>query len=464
MTNQALQIKSGFFELSQLRASSSDAKNLFIITHLGQLKQMQALIRQNNLSKNMLVVLYTYKNIQVPSDVQDDIDTSLFSKVVFVKIPYGLQKVNIQKIIRLNQLYKKILSLAKFDTLYINSFEGHYGIVLSLARANTMRLILVEEGTATYKPKTKTSLQIVEDGRQFTQDFVRQSFMKTVGQSQMFKKMVKAKKTYQQNRNISNAWKAADISHRDTKLFKQFGTQIGRFGKTLWVAPATQNSMVDLYGKVYPIIDNEPFLDFDVVYASHADLLSDDFGQAQLKQFFAYGEFDAKDLSIANAAVEEYQINENDVLFISQRYAFDLRLYMKEVDRLLRQVAMSRRVFIKLHPKENDFILQMYHTMSKISRGQIVILENCSKIPAESLIAASSIKTIIGMTSSTLIYAPLIRQDVQVVSIAQCLINRLQWSPECQTGISVLQQHLAILERFDGIAFAQNNLVGEVLC
>lgn len=464
MINQKLEIKPGFFEFDKLQKLASHATNLFIITHLGQLKQMQALICQQNLQDNLLVVLYTYKNIQVPSDVQEGIDESLFSQVIFTKIPHGLQKDNIQKNIRLNFVYKKILSLSKFKTLYINSFEGHYNIVLSLAKSAQLKLVLVEEGTATYKLKSGQFESFTPADQKITQAFLKQSFMETIGQSQIFKKAVKVKKTYQKNRNLSAAWQQADISYRDTKLLTQFGSQVGKFGKKVWNAPMVQKSAVNLYAKAFPVMANKPFVDFDKVYASYPELLVGDFGTSKIEPFFAYNQFGDDDLKIANEAIEQYKIGADDVLFISQRYALDLRLYMKELDNLFRALSASHRVLIKLHPKENDFILQMYQTMAMMSGGRIVVLDHCSKIPAEALLAVSSVKAVIGLTSSTLIYAPLMRRDIQVISIAKLLIERLAWYEECKNGIAVLQQHVEILERFDGIVFARNDEIGEKLC
>ncbi len=468
MTSQILEIKPGFFELGEVKEAADVAAlatNLFVITHLGQLKQMQSLIKQQQLQHNMLVVLYTYKNIQVPSDVQDGIDISLFTQVIFAKIPHGLQKYNIRKNIRLNQIYKQILALANFKTLYINSFEGHYNIILSLARSSGLRLVLIEEGTATYKLKKNTSsLSQPVVSKTDPMELLKRSFVDTIGRDQVFKKLLKGKNIYKQSRSIKLAWAQADISYRDAKSLKQFGAQLSDFVKKIWLSPEVQGQAVGLYQKKSPVVMDTPFTDFDLVYASYPTLLAGDFGKAQILSFFAYSKFDEDDLKLAQNVADQYQICEHDVLFVSQRYSLDLRLLMKEIDRIIRKLAISRRVFIKLHPKESDFVLQMYQAMSRVYGSRIVVLEGCGKMPAEALLAVSGMRTVVGLTSSTLIYAPLIDKEIQSISIAKILIQELAWSEECRAGIAILQQHLAILEQFDKVIFVEKDIIGEELC
>ena len=166
--------------------------NLFVLTHLGQLKQMEALISSKNISNNCLVVLYSIKNLIGPKTVHDQ-DSSAFKQVIFVEIPFGANKLNFPKLRQIEKNYKKIIMLSKPNNLYLNSFEGHYAILTSIAKQKSIKTILVEEGTATYKFNLKKMIQNKQEST-LNYSFVRSKFMATVGETQAFKKVVKAHK------------------------------------------------------------------------------------------------------------------------------------------------------------------------------------------------------------------------------------------------------------------------------
>lgn len=131
--------------------SPKQTDNLFVITHLGQLKQMEALITKKNLSNNGLVVLYTVANFAVPQMVHDKATASLFDFVIFVEIPFKVNQVNYFKLKKVYETYLNLLNASKPSHLYLNSFEGHYAILIDIAKQRDIKNILVEEGTATYK-------------------------------------------------------------------------------------------------------------------------------------------------------------------------------------------------------------------------------------------------------------------------------------------------------------------------
>lgn len=451
MSNQTFRLQSNHAKtFAEYQKSPIKADNLFVITHLGQLKQMEALIGQKDLKNNLLVVLYTQKNLQVPSDVVDNFSASLFKQAVFVELPKNNHKPNVRKLHQIAKIYQLLVALCACKTLYVNSFEGHYSILLNLVKAKNIKTILVEEGTATYKIGVMSAID--DTAPKMTYQSVKSSFIQTIGGTQLFKQGVKIKKSYQKSKNLQGAIKEHQFSLKDMKKNQQFLNEIKKFWLGIWGDPNVQKPLISLnkYGAVHHFY--EPFVDFDVVYASHAELLKGDFGRAKLERFFAYQDVEEQSGSVAQALIDEFAITADDVLYLSQRYALDLRLSMYSIERALRKLKGKGRIFIKLHPKEDEQVLKMYQAIVASSSGSVIVL-NKYKFSAEALIALSGIQTVMGIASSTLIYAPLINPEIRVLSIADVICRDLTGQQGCEKGVKAIAEHAKILQKFNAVEF-----------
>ncbi|AGW93681.1 alpha-2,8-polysialyltransferase family protein [Cupriavidus sp. DF5525] len=127
------------------------ADNLFILSHLGQLVQIQSLIRFQGLRNNYLVVLSTPANRSVPRAILAQVDRGLFVDVRECVLPRSPNEIDIGKLRRIAALYRDLLASTTANSLYMLSFERHYAVLATLARQASYRVNLVEEGTATYK-------------------------------------------------------------------------------------------------------------------------------------------------------------------------------------------------------------------------------------------------------------------------------------------------------------------------
>lgn len=451
MNSQSLNLDSRYAQVFEdYQKSPITADNLFVITHLGQLKQMEALIGQKNLKNNLLIVLYTQKNLQVPSDVADNFSVNLFKQAVFVELPKNNHKPNVRKLHQIAKIYQLLVGACACKTLYVNSFEGHYSILLNLVKAKNIKTVLVEEGTATYKIGMMSAID--ETTPKMTYQSVKSSFMQTIGGTQLFKQGVKIKKSYQKSKSLQGAIKEHRFSLKDKKRNQQFLNETKKFWLDIWSNPNVQKPLISLnkYGTVHHFY--ESFVDFDVVYASHTELLKGDFGRAKLERFFAYQDVEEQSGSVAQALIDEFTITADDVLYLSQRYALDLRLSMYSIERALRRLKGKGRIFVKLHPKEDEQVLKMYQAVVASSAGRVVVLDEY-KFSAEALIALSSIQTVVGITSSTLIYAPLINPEIRVLSIADVICRDLANQQGCEKGTKVIAEHAKILQKFDAVEF-----------
>lgn len=126
--------------------------NTFVLSHLGQLKQVDTMIKFENLKNNLIIIVYTEANLEMPNLILEQYDREIIDNAVLFKLPRLVNNLSIFKIFHLERIYKKLLETIDIqNSIYLMSFEGHYGIFAHLAKEKNIRLDLVEEGTATYK-------------------------------------------------------------------------------------------------------------------------------------------------------------------------------------------------------------------------------------------------------------------------------------------------------------------------
>lgn len=402
--------------------------NLFVLTHLGQLKQMEALIKSKNIVNNCLVVLYTSKNLIVPKTVHDQY-SELFDKAIFLEIPFGINKIDFPKLRNLEKKYQKLINLSDPKALYLNSFEGHYAVLTSIAKNKNISTILVEEGTATYKLNLKTMVQDEADSA-LDYKFIRSKFMSTIGQTQIFKRIVKIQKYNK------------DFYKQSKKFFVEVAKD-ERFQKQLIEVAGNQHLKASLL----------PFKDFDKAYASFPNLIKEGFGVKEVDYFLIHEIVDDKSIDEAKEIIDQYGITSNDVLYVSQRYHLDPEQYARAVTSILTRIIKDdQRVFIKLHPKEDEKIYDAFKYLEFVSNKKFVVIEE-SQFLIESVIRVSKISHLIGLTSTTLVYGPLVSPTTKSISIAQELIEMLPNTLKNNKSIEIIKNHLDIIKIFENIEF-----------
>lgn len=404
-------------------------EHLFVITHLGQLKQMEALIVKKNLTNNGLIVLYTTANFVVPQTVHDKVAKSLFDFVVFVEIPFKINQINYFKLKTVYETYVSLLNANKPKTLYLNSFEGHYAILIDIAKKRGIRNALVEEGTATYKLLSQPTININhEDSINF--EFLKTRFMLTIGQTELFKRAVKQK-----------------------KYTKDFLLQSKYFCQNLILDEKVQGKLIEVLGKGSIKSYKKPFLQFDEVYASFPSLIEQSFLAKDVQLFNIYESIDSETLALAKEIVSDYDITDKDALYLSQRYTIDPIQYVNTVTPILLKVTRdSRKVFIKLHPKESNKVHQAFKKITDAFPNKLILIED-NRFLVEPVMKVSNIQKVIGLTSTALVYAPLVSHHTQSISVAQALIDNLPKTEQNAIGSATIKEHLEILKIFDNIQF-----------
>lgn len=427
---QSLSLDSSYAQLfSDYLETPKQTEHLFVITHLGQLKQMEALIVRQNLISNGLIVLYTTANFVVPQTVHDKVTKSLFDFVVFVEIPFKINQINYFKLKTVYETYVLLLNANKPKSLYLNSFEGHYAILINIAKKQGVKNVLVEEGTATYKLLSQPATNVdCKDEINF--EFLKTKFMSTIGQTELFKRAVKQK-----------------------KYTKDFLFQSKQFYQSLILDEKIQGKLIERFGRGAIKSYKKPFLQFDEIYASFPNLIEQSFLAKEVQLFNIYESIDAETLALAKEVVSDYDITDKDALYLSQRYTIDPIQYVNVITPILLRVARdSRRIFIKLHPKESNKVHQAFKNITNAFPDKLVLIED-NRFLVEPVIKVSNIQKVIGLTSTALVYAPLVSNGTQSISVAQALIDNLPKTEQNTIGINTIEGHLEILKIFNNIQF-----------
>jgi len=132
-------------------SSVKECENLFFIANLGQLEQIQALIKYEKLNGCFVCILYTPANKNMPKVIVDNIDHELINGHYLAKLPVSPNRIHIENLIYMQRLYSRIIGKSKPNNIFLLSFEVHYALIASIANNNRVSLSLVEEGTGTYK-------------------------------------------------------------------------------------------------------------------------------------------------------------------------------------------------------------------------------------------------------------------------------------------------------------------------
>ena len=359
--------------------------NLFIVSHLGQLAQIEALIDQKNLSNNGLILLYTEMNLSIANTVESYYNSNLFCLFQKVKLPVRPNKIDVGKLLNIKKQYIKILKELKPSNLYVLSFEGHYNLLLSYAKFKEINIYLLEEGTATYK----------ED-----------SIRNIIGKKEKISRFL--------------------IQY--TPFFTSLRSSLIRF------------------------------VDFDKIFGSFPKLLKERFNDTEVEYFFIYNKTKENYINVKKL-IKNYNISTNDFIYLNQRYDIDKNEYVSIVIDVLLQFNKNfkGRVFIKMHPKDSIELIDVFGLeIERLGVRNSIILIKESKFLIEPTIAMLKIQGVIGLTSTTLVYAPIVSQRTNVYSIAPILLDRISKSLDNKNGIFLIKEHFKILKCFPHIYFVKN--------
>ncbi|MEA3315924.1 MAG: alpha-2,8-polysialyltransferase family protein [Campylobacterota bacterium] len=352
-------------------------KNLFIISHLGQLHQVESLIEIEKLEECFLVILWTKKNIKMPKLVQNSINKNLISNSMLLLLPNSPNNYKLKSLRLMQNNYNKLIDTVNPQNLYMLSFENHYVLLSDYAKKNNIPINLIDEGTGSYKSREQSEYKV-----------------------------------------------------RTNLLKKILGNFLGLSAVENW------------------------YTEYDKVYASFPELLKGTFKANEYIKFSAHsGKFNL-DIK-TKKLIDYYGITNNDFLYVNQRYAIKDKDFVEAIIEILNKISIyqNSKVFIKMHPKDTDSIKNAFIQEIKSFKNIIFIKEN--EFLIEPTIQAVNPKGVIGLTSTSLVYAPLVSPNTKVYSIKPWFTNLVPMIGN-EKGIEIINDHFDILKQFKHVVYIES--------
>ena len=112
---------------------------------------------------------------------------------------------------------------------------------------------------------------------------------------------------------------------------------------------------------------------------------------------------------------------------------------------------------IKLHPRESEAVVSVYRSaIERLGLARDVFLMEGAHVPAEYLAVYSACPAVVGISSSTLMYAPKAKPSLRSISIGHMLLKDFAVAGIDNPGTRQVRDHVSILsvvpyiEQFDG--------------
>ncbi|NYT79785.1 hypothetical protein H0A71_22725 [Alcaligenaceae bacterium] len=379
--------------------------NLFVVTNLGQLAQVQALIQFEQLQNNYLLILHTDANKRMPVFITKIIDTSLFTGHALLWLPHSPNKLVLKKLVYMDRMYKKVLLAIRPKTVFLLSFERHYALLAARASSWGCKLALVEEGTGTYK---------------LDQVQLRPATVFSDG--------------------LNRAERLSVCCIQALPMLRRYRSALS------------------------------PFLHYDDVYVAFPDLAKKVFKSNRFHRFFLHAGGMTADAR-TKRLVRKYQISSADFVYVNQRYRIDEAEHAASVLTILSRIAemLSCRVFVKMHPKDTPQFHEAFRAQieQRAFQDRIIYISEPDFL-IEPTIAAARPRGIIGIASTSLVYAPLVSKSIRVYSIAPTFLSMVSSGGNAgkrAASCALISRHLEILKKFKHVvvlphAFTAADLTG----
>lgn len=405
---------------------------LVITSQIGQLKHAENLLKKIGISVADLAILYTEKNINMPKLIMGAADRTIFRNVHLTQIHAESTRVRKEVILSNQKVYSNLLDQTTPSSLFVCSYEHHYALLCGEARKRGVELNLFEEGAGSFKgivpgyvslptPPLTTSLKQMHGRLSKNNEFIRYVV------NPIFAGL----------RGLYHAFLGLLAI---PKLVSQLAAEI----RTLPQMKSPQD---------IPSEFMNGWKRFDNVYSSNPQIMS---------QIFEAGSFievplrfdDQATIEATQELISRYQIDGRTVIFTSQRYHVEQRDLMRSILDSLSELAAvtGYRILIKLHPKEDIKVAKAYDVeIAKRSNSNIEVMTGAS-VPAEYLALYSDAPAVVGLASSTLLYAPKVKPGLRSISIGRLVLKKLKDRRIDSAGTRMLYENLKI---FDYIPYVE---------
>ena len=393
--------------------------NAFIVTRLGQLRNVHTLIEQESLQHNVLVIMVTQRDKTLLSNLQNACRKDLFDEVLYLELPKFPLRLNKKKSERIyadmEDILRRLCGEFSVNELYICNIDNYYVYLERIIKEHAYPIVinLLEEGLTTYKITSGQSLD---------------------------------KKEASPNKNdIKKAWN--DFRHACKKFVLTLGililqciSAVIRMPLLTWAYNLKVKLTVDKSRRFGTISG------FNKVYVCFPEMVSSD-----ALNFRSVEKLKFRFNKVEDTALEE-ELKGYSAIFVNQKYV-NYTSHFRILFRIFDEMGIDK-VVIKLHPREEiPVVEEKIREMQAVYKNiDVKILSSAGQIPVEDIVFSYGIKTVIGLTTSALIYIKEGLKEANVVSIAA------RYRKLCEEDGAVASRELVqfddeyrFFKRFEGI-------------
>lgn len=358
--------------------------NLFVVSRLGQVRNAQTLIRQEGARDNHLAVLQTAANPLLTATISAHIDPAAFEEIVHVTQPdQPLKQGRHKNRIIYEQIEELLVRMSDkgVRNLFLCNVDAYYSLFERVIehRELPLTLNLLEEGLGTYANLGE---------RVYTKDM-----------------SVHREDVVLRARNAGRAWSQAIraslilIATTLSWIFRVDLFEVRRgLLATLLVRPLHR------YGTI---------THFDRAFLCFPEKVRD--GNVQI-DFVARLVFEIDEGTSAEAVDA---LPEGATVFVSQKYLVAAD-YVPIILQIFDELGLDQ-VYFKFHPREDRFALErlLEEAKPRHPRLRVIAPRAIQRVPVENLIASGKVAKVVGLTSTSLMYAQAFLPDAEIVSVAE---------------------------------------------
>lgn len=371
-------------------ARRQTSPHIYVVSNFGTI-QFQRSVKLRQLRPadeySILVVLYVTPSLKSFDPAYNAM--SHFDKVVFVKLPFGCNLINMRVLKKIHTLYSQLLDKIRPSQMTLFSFESHYALLCRLAQERGISMTLSEEGLGSYKYLIKREERVPDPPMNW------RVFLKKLG-------------------------KGVVRPH----LFPRWVVRYGFYNQVFHVKKIRN----------HPVYSTalRPWKNFDKVILCYPDVLKNFFTAGEVEQFTDSYLNDSNRAATQDTA-SHYAINNGSAIYISQRVPGIISEdTFPAVLGILRQMAHAhgwQEVLIKLHPKEIEESATLFR--EAVAGDPLFKIIEDYPFPAECLIEYARPAQVISIGSVTLVYGYNLSPQTQFISIlplleAQMNLRKLQ--------------------------------------
>lgn len=401
--------------------------NVFVVSRLGQLRNVQNFIEEYNACNNVLIIQYSGEDSDILRNILEMSNKALFKYIKYVKLPNFPLNATASKNKKIYTSIENTVLYIKdnhdFNNLFLCNADKWYCYYMSVKKEYKLEfsINLLEEGLTTYLISDKDYSKVMIDKKINFNDV---------------------------NKSIKAIIKSLKNIVKDIKnLFVHI------FAFTLKIISLVIR--VNLFEKIKKLISHImipqkykfKFVEhFENAFVCFPDRLKqDNFTIDNINKLDF--KFEVLDESVKIKDSEKY------ALFINQKY-INYDKHFEIIFKIFEEMNLEN-ILIKLHPRENkEKTQQIIDKYKKIyPKLNVEVLNNMDSVPVENIIYNNKFKQVLGLLSSSLIYCNGFIKGINIISIATRYKN-MCYDKKNSVNLNELEQYEKEYEtfiKFDGV-------------